>query len=294
MLIDMFQNTVKNVTRRRKRDSTNEECPDIWMFLDWALTDEFLNLHTLISKPKGKPNPLVTTTIATRSPKLEELRLSFQNSLLVDTSFLRYLVLALQPLTQLRELTLSYIDGFEPALRFVGQACPNLTSLKIFGVSCTKEAVLYIVLGEKMDGLMSSDSIWFQDDVLPSLQVPVNYRSRICSTLQQLAVLGKQGTSVEEIAAFVLVNIPNLQAVNIGEGTHAIDSAINLIRNGVLPPNLHLIYNSFLKACEAAAARIHNRACASIPLIAPPSFSGITIKRIFLLDDKKTNHVICC
>ncbi len=119
---------MKDASKKRKRDPSNEDYPDVHEVLDAVLDEKFESLQTDVSKPKNRPNPQITTTIAKRSPQLISLKLSFQNSLLIKTDQLKAFVLGLGSLNQLRELTLSYVTGFEQSLRFLGQACPQLTS----------------------------------------------------------------------------------------------------------------------------------------------------------------------
>lgn len=152
-----------------------------------------------------------------------------------------------------------------------------MTSLKIFGVSCTKEAILNIVLGENLTGITAARSFksrWFHEEILSRLQIPAYYRSPLCFSLLQLDVLGKQWRSVYKLSAFLLLNIPHLQAVNVGDGVHAAASAMSLLRNGEPPKDMHELFNSFLAACETVSARAENWAPAALPLAAPPAFSG--------------------
>jgi len=144
-------------------------------------------------------------------------------------------------------------------------------------VSCTKEAILNIVLGENVTGITAARSFksrWFQEEILSRLQIPAKYRSPLCSSLLKLDVLGKQWRSIYQLSAFLLLNTSQLQAVNVGDGVHAAASAMSLLQNGEPPEDLHEIYNDFLAACEAVAARADNRAPTALPLTVPPSFSG--------------------
>ncbi len=123
-----------------------------------------------------------------------------------------------------------------------------------------------VVLGENLNGIIAAKSFksrWFHEEIFISLADPSKLPFPLCSSLLHLGVLGKQLRSVYQLSAFLLLNVPQLQAVTVRDGEHPAASAMSVLENGEPPQDMHEVFNSFLAACDIVSARSDNRAPAA-------------------------------
>jgi len=167
--------------------------PEIWAFLESILDDNFLELETHISLPKMDPNSQIISTIASCSPLLQKLKINFQG--LRDkkkegmVEKLKPVIVSLNSLDHLTSLNLHNMHKcYRPILGFLGKL--KLSHLCLGGFGIEKQDILAIMLGELMNHLPNSEEgiAWKRDQILQYLQIPSEYLTPLCSTLNYLAV----------------------------------------------------------------------------------------------------------
>jgi len=133
---------------------------DIWVFLECILDESFKELDTHIAFPGTEPNPEVIPTIARRSSQLEKLEIKFSNMKKeTNVEKVEQVFLSLNNLKNLTSLHIDHLnDCHTSVLKFIGRACPLLTTLKVhFELKHRRlrmRHILAIVVGELVDKLI--------------------------------------------------------------------------------------------------------------------------------------------
>ncbi len=227
---------------------------DLWLFYDCILDEHFKVLKAHIALPESEPSTLLIPTIAKQAPRLEELELNFYWMKSCDENKLAAVIKSLASLQHLSSLHLSEVSSSArlPLMGLIGKSCPTLSSLTITGGGTfSNEAILALVTGESAIGRLPNGepSSWCTDETILHLEIPLEDRSPICSTLQKLILVPtqlKQGDDIVSPSAlsFALRHFPLAQSV----GSYSTSEAILLLSKTKKLKS----WNEYKKACRPA------------------------------------------
>ncbi len=253
------------------------------------MDESFVELETHIAFPGTQLNPEVIPIIARLSSKLEKLEVKFSN-VKKETQLekVEQVFLSLNSLKSLTSLHIDHLDDYHSsALKFIGRACPLLTSLKVhFDLKDCRlriSHILAIIVGELVDQLVppsdwnkseesedddsmyedeeeeqnQDEPIWMAAKSFQRIWLPTQYLTPICYTLRHLGLMRNACWSeygkpkYDAMAAFALRHLPQLEQLD-GMQT---SSAIRILC-GYKGVELEGVTKDSEKACEDAAGRM--------------------------------------
>ncbi len=189
---------------------------DTWLFLDTILDDSFKELEIHAALPGKEASYQLMQIIADRSPLLTKLTMDFTLMKRADDSReserkFEAVIQSLASLCNLKELHLMGMSNREDLLMhsLIGEVLPKLSSLRVTGGD--DEFILALIMG-KYAGLFHAEDrpSWCEISQLERIDVPAEFRTKICSSLREL-LFGSYGFCSPAAAAFLLRNIPLLQ-----------------------------------------------------------------------------------
>ena len=232
---------------------------DVCSILDCVLDDTFTKLEIRIPYETIKCFSTLMSVIAHRSPKLETLQITFCslypqlqqshteppfNKRKEDPMELTDSI-SISPLKCLTSLALHHrhtnVVGraniiaddlpYEHILGIVAKYCPVLADLSVRGLCLrVKRDLLELILGDYATDQLSpfDNSLWSGDEVLPSLRVPKEFLTPLCSTLQKIELICLchkisycfcYRSFHNSVFPFVSANLPELQTVKCGRSS---------------------------------------------------------------------------
>lgn len=258
-LIDMYQEDLQSShggSFSSRKNSVMLERPDVWVFLDCVLDETFTELDLTILPPNllGRGHKLFKT-IACRAPYLKDLEIDFDCTEELSEKMQTAFIDCLSSLKNLTNLTLRNVESFLTGaaktkfLTSLGNSCPHLTHLNLLFLECDEEDLLSLFLGERTELIPEStkQKLWGEDwNNLYKIQIPREYLTPICSSLQQLELwyssengkpcfcVAEEGFSTKAIScmAFILRHLSNLNknVINVFDCCECLEfNAIDLL-----------------------------------------------------------------
>jgi len=260
-----------------------KDLPNIYSALDCSLDEHFTKLRiTSLFPATDESFSTLMSIIAHRSPKLEELNITFSynatkrgasndifehpdSSLMQDSR-----------LCCLKSLTISKNDSMwrprqvgiespKSILKTVGRYCPSLSKLSLDGMCfMAKDIIDFIMIGEISDVLFPTQFGGWSYSVFDGLRIPPRYLNPLCFTLEELSVTSYNCRDYccdcwmcdsTSVIAFLLRHLPELQTTDSTSSISSdITNAICLLYEK--SKSTEIQQAKFEEACQEAASRI--------------------------------------
>ena len=138
----------------------------------------------------------------------------------------------IQSLDSLQHLTHLFLFGMGGKVRFtvlslIGKSCPKLCYLTVGRRNMWEKHLLALIFGELLNDLADFDEyvdekLWWKDDALKNLVVPIEFLTPMCSSLRELRLLDEYDTKdsfingfvSKDAVAFALRHFPMLQRID--------------------------------------------------------------------------------
>ncbi len=248
------------------------------------MDEGFEELDTHVAFPGCEPDAKLIPTIAKRSPLLKKLELDF-SVMKKETKphLLRSFIFSLGSLQHLTDLSLSLqkLDAkMRPTLlSLVGNSCPSLSKLQIYGDRVfKKKEICAIFLGDLAFDTILEEPSWREDYDFSRVKVPEKMLTPICSTLKEFRLNDNADVSDSShwelygySTIFILRHLPLLEKLSL---PIAVADAIKVLQEQSSSQV------KFEKLCEKSIQR--RVGSSSQPNLKSP-FSGIVMH-------SKTNH----